>query len=94
MLEALAEGAIDAVAKGEIGNRDDAHQSGGAFVVTALDSEPEYRGFSLAVEDAVLRSCIDEKIDYLTDGRRIGYAEWTEDPSVFTRRVEEWNSER
>ena len=51
LVEALAEGAIDAVAKGEIGNRDDAHESGGAFVVTALDSEPEYGGFSLAVEE-------------------------------------------
>ena len=94
LLEALAEGSIDAVARGEIGNRDDAHESGGAFVVTALDSEPEYGGFSLAVEDAELRSCLDDKIDYLTDDRRAGYAEWREDSAVFMRRAEEWNRER
>ena len=94
LLEALAEGSIDAVAKGEIGNRDDAHESGGAFVVTALDSEPEYGGFSLAIEDGELRSCLDDKIDYLTDGRRIGYAEWREDSSVFMRRAEERNEGR
>ena len=94
LLEALAEGAIDAVAKGEIGNRDDAHESGGAFVVTALDSEPEYGGFSLAAGDADLRSCLDDKIDYLTDAHRIEYAEWREDSSVFMRRAEEWNEGR
>ena len=82
LLEALAEGSIDAVAKGEIGNRDDARDSGGAFVVTALDSEPEYGGFSLVVEDTELRSCLDDKIDYLTDDRRTGYAEWREDSTV------------
>lgn len=88
-VEALAEGSTDAVAKGEIGNRDDAHESGGAFVVTAPDSEPECGGFSLASEDAELRSCLDDKIDYLTDCRRIGYAEWREDSSVFMRRAED-----
>ena len=94
LLEALAEGAIDAVANAEIGNRDDAHESGGAFVVIALDSEPEYGGFSLSVEDEDLRSCLDEKVDYLTDGRGTGYAEWLEDSSVFLRRAEEWNRGR
>ena len=94
LLKVLAGGAIDAVAKGEIGNRDDAYESGGAFVVTALDSEPEYGGFSLAAEDAELRSCLDDKIDYLTDGSRIGYAEWHEDTSVFMLRVEDWNKGR
>ena len=62
--------------------------------MTALDSEPEYGGFSLAIEDGELRSCLDDKIDYLTDGRRIGYAEWREDSSVFMRRAEEWNEGR
>jgi len=94
LVEALSEGMIDAVAKGEIGNRDTAHKSGAAFVVTALDPEPEYGGFSLAVEDAELRSCIDEKIDYLTDGRSIGYAEWREDQSVFMSRAKMWNDGR
>ena len=90
LVEALAEGTIDAVARGEIGNRETVYESDAAFAVTALDPEPEHGGFSLAVEDADLRSCLNDKIDYLTDGRRIGYAEWSEDPSVFMRRAEAW----
>lgn len=90
LLDALSNGSIDAVARGEVGNRDAAYGSDGAFVVAALDSEPEYGGFALAMKDADLLSCLDEKIDYLTDGRLIGYAEWREDPSVFMRRAEAW----
>ena len=44
--------------------------------------------------NAELRSCLDDKINYLTDARRIGYAEWREDSSVFMRRAEEWNESR
>ena len=90
LLDSLADGSIDAVARGEIGNRDAAY--GPAFVVTALDSESEYGGFTLAASDADLLSCIDEKIDYLTDDRRIGYAEWRDDPAVFMRRAEAWSA--
>ena len=87
LLDALAAGGIDAIARGEIGNSDAAHKSGGAFIVTALDSEFELGGFTLAVEDAELLACLNEKIDYLTDERRIGYAEWRADPSVFLERA-------
>ena len=88
LLDSLAKGSIDAVARGEVGNSDTAHGSGGAFVVTALDPETELGGFTLAVDDADLLACIDKKIDYLTDDRRIEYAQWREDPSVFMRRAE------
>ena len=91
LLEALGDGRIDAVARGEIGNIDAAHGSGGAFAVTALDSATEQGGFTLSADDAELMSCLDEKIDYLTDDRRIGYSEWREDPSVFMRRAEAWD---
>jgi len=90
LLEALSDGGIDAVARGEVGNRDAAYGSNGAFVIAALDPEPEYGGFALALSDAELLSCLNEKIDHLTDDRRIGYAEWREDPSVFMRRAELW----
>ena len=93
LLEALADGSIDAVARGEVGNRDAAYGSDGAFVIAALDPEPEYGGFALAVGDAELLSCLNEKIDYLTDDRRIGYAEWREDPTVFARRADSWAGE-
>ena len=54
LLAALGNEDIDAVARGEIGNADAAHDSDGAFVVTAIDSEAEYGGFTVAVEDAAL----------------------------------------
>ena len=91
LLDALANGRIDAIARGEIGNRDAAHELGAAFAVTALDSESEHGGFTLAVDDIDLLSCLDEKINYLTDDRSIGYGEWRADLSVFMRRAQRWN---
>ncbi|MCE2436265.1 MAG: hypothetical protein J4F29_25630, partial [Candidatus Latescibacteria bacterium] len=82
LLGALASGRIDALARGEIGNRDAVHASGGAFV-----------GFTLGVEDADLAACIDDKINYLTDDRRIGYGEWRQDPSVFMTRARMWEGQ-
>ncbi len=90
LIGALRDGSIDAIARGEIGNRDASGISDGAFAVTALDEEFEVGGFTLDVDDAELLSCIDERIDWLTDERRIGYAEWLEEPSVFMRRAEMW----
>jgi ABC-type amino acid transport substrate-binding protein len=94
LFDALAEGRIDAIARGEIGNRETAHARGGEFVVTALDEAVEYGGFALAAEDAELAACLDRMIDWLTDGRRIGYAEWRADAGVFMRRAEIWNGEK
>ena len=91
LLEALADGAIDAVARGEIGNRDAAHASDGSFTIGALDDKVEYGGFTLALEDEALASCLDDKISYLTNSLSIGYAEWLQDPSVFMRRARMWN---
>lgn len=89
LLEALRAGEVDALARGEVGNLEAAGASDGEFVVTALDEAVELGGFTLAVEDAQLRSCLDEKINYLTDDGRIGYAEWAADPEVFIRRAGE-----
>ena len=91
LLEALADGTIDAVARGEIGNRDAVHASGGSLAIAALDDEVEYGGFTLALEDEALASCLDDKISYLTGSLSIGYAEWLQDPSVFIRRARVWN---
>ena len=90
LLQALRDGRIDALARGEIGNRDAVHASGDAFEVAALDTEVEYGGFALAADAAELAACIDAKINWLTDNRRLGYAEWRNDPSVFLRRAETW----
>ncbi len=93
LLDALDVGRIDAVARGGVGNRDYAHASGGVFVVAALDPKIELGGFTLAIEDATLLSCVDEKINLLTDNRHIGYAEWRKDPQVFSRRAKMWNAQ-
>ena len=91
LLEALADGSIDAIARGEIGNQDASAANGGAFVTTALDPQVEYGGFALAAEDAELAACIDAKVNWLTDNRQIGYGEWLADASVFMRRARLWN---
>ncbi len=91
LFDALRAGDIDAVARGEIGNRDAASVESGEFIVTALDDKVEQGGFTLAVQDADLLSCLNERIGRLTDNRRIGYAEWLEDSSVFMRRAQQWN---
>lgn len=93
LLEALAAGRIDAIARGEVGNQETAHASHGEFVVTAFDEQIEYGGFTLALEDADLAACIDEKLDYLTDNKNIGYGEWLQNPSVFMKRAKQWNVE-
>ena len=92
LLEALAAGRIDVIARGEIGNQETAHASHGELVVTAFDEQVEYGGFTLALADADLAICIDEKLDYLTDNKNIGYGEWLQDPLVFMKRAKQWNA--
>ncbi len=91
LLAALDEGHIDAIARGEIGNRNAAHASAAAFTVTALAPQPESAGFALATKDTTLIACLNKKINHLTNHRRIGYAEWLEDTDVFMRRAGLWN---
>lgn len=91
LLEALADGRIDAVARGEIGNRDTTTASDGAFVVAALDKQVEYGGFTLALEDTELITYLNWWINYLTDSGNIGYAEWSQDHNVFMTRAQMWN---
>ena len=90
LLESLANGDIDALARGEIGNTDASQESGGIFAVTALDAAVEYGGFTVAAGDTELLALLNERIDFLTDHRRIGYAEWRADPTVFMQRAEQW----
>ena len=90
LLNALRAGTIDASARGEIGNRDASVSSDGEFVVAALDAATELGGFALAVEDADLAACIDDKINYLTDHQRIGYGEWRANPAIFAERAQQW----
>ncbi|MCY3633438.1 MAG: transporter substrate-binding domain-containing protein [bacterium] len=92
LLDALADRSIDAVARGEIGNLNATHASGGAFTVSALDDQVEYGGFTVDLADEELASCLNEAIDFLTDGQGIGYSEWLDNPSVFMERALSRNS--
>lgn len=95
LLQALGDGQIDALARGEIGNQDAAHLSEGAFVVSAVDLQATERGgFTLAAEDTALLACLNEKINWLTRNGEIGYAQWRQDPKVFLNRAALWNSLR
>lgn len=90
LLNALKNEEIDAVARGYAGNSDASVESGGAFVVTARDpdlSKVERGGFALAVEDADLVSCINQKINMLTDNGKIDLEDWNEDNLVFMNRA-------
>lgn len=89
-LLALANREVDALVGDEIGNRDAERISGGLFVLTALDTEVELGGFALDQTEEALLACLDDKLDYLTDERSIGYAEWLADPFVFQERAETW----
>ena len=94
LFEALADGSIDAIARGVVGNGAAAAASRGAFVVTAIDEAVEYGGFALAVEDTVLIQALNVSMKYLTNAGNIGYAEWLADPKVFLKRAEAWNASR
>ena len=91
LLDALAAGDIDAIARGEIGNRDAAHASNNNLVVSVLDDKIERGGFAVAYENQDLLAEMDAKLDYLTNNRAIGYAEWLADPQIFMKRAREWN---
>ena len=64
------------MARGEIGNREAAADSDGAFKVTALDRRAEYGGFAVDAEAVELLDCLDAAVDLLTDGGRIEYRDW------------------
>ncbi|MXW69829.1 MAG: amino acid ABC transporter substrate-binding protein [Acidobacteria bacterium] len=89
-LLSLATRGVDALAGDEIANQVAEAASDGFFAVTALDTEFELGGFALDQGEEVLLACLDDKLDYLTDERGIGYAEWLDNPSVFLERAEAW----
>ena len=91
-LDALESGRVDAVARGELGNRNVSRNSDSRFVVTALDPAVEYGGFAFDKDTRSLAECMDARINYLTDNRRIGFAEWLEDPQAFLQRARYWNA--
>ena len=92
LLDALGDGRIDAIARGTIGNGEAALDSGGRFALGARDSLVELGGFSLDADEDALMACIDERLEWLTDGGAIGFLEWRADPTVFAGRARLWNA--
>ena len=93
LLAALRDGEVDAIARGEIGNADAAHNSDGDFVVTALDQEEvEHGGFAVGADDVELLKRLNRHLNWLTNNQRIGYSEWVADPTVFRQRAELWEN--
>ena len=93
LIISLQDNRIDALARGEIGNRDAAAASAGTFVVTALDEQVEYGGFTVARENTELLEFLNKRIDYLTDNGNIGYAQWVVDNGIFMKRAQTLKSD-
>lgn len=89
-VQAVTNGDVDAVARGEIGNLVAAGASGGALKVTAVDTgNTEYGAFSYPSSAAGdnLRATMDGLLSCLTDNGNIGFPQWHEDPGIFTARA-------
>lgn len=94
MIESLASGSIDAVARGAVGNTEVAYSygGGGVLAVTALDPAVEHGGWTLSTAETALTACLNDKVDYLTNGGAIGYSEWRAEPEAFLKRARAWRS--
>ena len=58
LIGALLAEEIDALARGEIGNRHAARAHGGALVIGAVDERAEVGGFAVAADDTALAACL------------------------------------
>ena len=92
LIGALLAEEIDALARGEIGNRHAARAHGGALVIGAVDERAEVGGFAVAADDTALAACQNEAVGWLTDGGRVGFRDWLDDPGVFERRARQWGN--
>ena len=90
----LLAGDVDLASMSEVSAIGYARDSGGALAVAAVEEERPLGGLALAIGDAGLARCLSDRIDDLTDGRRIGFAQWADDPSVFLERARQWNAGR
>lgn len=90
-IAALYDERVDAVAGDYLGNLDAAaHAPQGGLVISALDVDVEYGGFTIPATESELLPCLNDKINYLTDDRAIGYAQWQADSDIFLERARLW----
>ncbi len=92
-LSALLERVVDALARGELGNRVTARDTPG-LRVTAIDTEgSEWGAFSYPDTPAgnALRRAMNAAITCLTENGTIGFSQWFESGgTIFSERAEEW----
>ena len=92
-LSALLEGVVDALARGELGNRVTARDTPG-LRVTAIDTEgDEWGAFSYPDTPAgsTLRRAMNAAITCLTANGTIGFSQWFESGgTIFSERAEQW----
>ena len=88
--DALANGQVDALAGDKILNSTLEAMWAGVLVVTAVDTVVDLGGFALDQDEEALLACLDDRLNYLTDERSIGFAEWLANPAVFQERAEAW----
>ena len=69
-----------------------ANRVGAALATGAVDERAEIGGFTVAASDTALAACLVEAVGWLTDGGRIGYRHWLDDPGVFLHRARSWKS--
>lgn len=74
--EVLAGAQVDAVAGDSVLNGTVEQMWAGALVVTAIDTPVELGGLALDQDEEALPARLADKVDYLTDERNIGSAEW------------------
>lgn len=100
MIPALQDGAIDAIARGYIGNKLVADRFPNTLSVGAifslessekkLGNQKEEAVFYVKHGDQKLLRKLNTYIDYLTDKGKIGYEDWKKEPSIFMIRAEHY----
>ena len=88
LLAMLSDGHLDAISRGgQISHGNTIDESNGRLAIGVFDPAKELGGFALDHDNGALAACLSEKLDWLTDRRRIGYREWRADPQVFMKRA-------
>jgi polar amino acid transport system substrate-binding protein len=81
LLPALRSGEIDAIARGEIGNR---HQQAQDPSLVTIDPRDFGEGFAMSVDpsNGQLQTALAQALDAVTKDGAIGYPQWVQDPGI------------
>lgn len=84
LLEALKKGKIDAIARGEVGNR---YQQSLDPSLLTIDLRDFGEGFAMSIDPANvdLQNQLAETLASITRDGEVGFRQWSDDPRVFNR---------